>query len=155
MNTNGFINRFYESNIPNTEPPQNPLKAGALTFKTPKTEFSGVIFVKPYPFVVQKCPVAYLFTIFYILGKQDFIFSTYFNILKVLITVRRVTPTSANIACHIVAIPNVLSNNANIFIVNANIKFCFIILFVFLEISIALQILSKLSVIRTKLVYFY
>lgn len=78
MNTNGFANRFHESNIPNTEPPQNPLKAGALTFKTPKTEFSGVKFVKPYPFVVQKCPVAYLFTIFYILDKQDFTFSTYF-----------------------------------------------------------------------------
>lgn len=78
MNANGFTNRFHESNIPNTEPPQNPLKAGALTFKTPKTEFSGVIFVKPYPFVVQKCPVAYLFTIFYILNKQDFTFLTYF-----------------------------------------------------------------------------
>jgi hypothetical protein len=78
MNANGFTNRFHESNIPNTEPQQNPLKAGALTFKTPKTEFSGVIFVKLYPFVVQKCPVAYLFTIFYILNKQDFTFLTYF-----------------------------------------------------------------------------
>ena len=78
MNANGFTNRFHESNIPNTEPQQNPLKAGALTFKTPKTEFSGVIFVKLYPFVVQKCPVTYLFTIFYILDKHDFTFLTYF-----------------------------------------------------------------------------
>ena len=46
-----------------------------------------------------------------------------FKILVVFKIVRRVTPVSANTACHISAIPNKLNNNVNIFTPIANIKF--------------------------------
>ena len=45
-----------------------------------------------------------------------------------------VTPTSANTACHMFATPKTLSNKTKIFVPIANIKFCFITVFVFLDI---------------------
>ena len=75
--------------------------------------------------------------------------NNYFKILIVLNIVIKVVPTSAKTASHISAIPNMLRSNINIFTPIENIKFSFIILLVFLEISIASIIFFNSSVIIT------
>lgn len=73
------------------------------------------------------------------------VFYSYFfyNILKVFIIIIKVTPTSAKMACHMFEIPSVLRIKTKIFIPIANIRFCLIILLVFLEILMLLAICPK------------
>ena len=73
----------------------------------------------------------------------------FFIILSVFNIEIIVTPTSANTACHIFAIPIALRTNIKIFTPIENTKFSFIILFTLFEILIALLIFHISSSIIT------